>query len=258
MRRPLPGSRSACRVLAGLLVCGAVLEAVAQPATFTIGEPGCLVLNPNPRRHERIQWSGGCKSGYADGTGVLLWYRDEALAQRYEGAMAGGQPEGIGTMSYSGGAARYEGGFHLGKRHGAGVLTYSNGMRLAASFDNGEPVGTVQVSGPQYTYEGGWLEGKPHGEGRAIYADGRYEGQFSHGLREGRGSASFANGNRYQGEWKANQPDGQGRMDFSDGSHYEGGWRAGRFHGEGVLTNSDGEATAGRWDHGKPVREPAS
>jgi hypothetical protein len=232
--------------------------AVAEEATFTIGPPGCVVVNPNPRRNERISWSGGCRDGYADGAGVLQWYRDDALVQRYEGPLVAGKPEGRGTMSYSGGLARYDGEFHLGKRQGQGVLTYPNGMRLAATFDNGEPSGEVQVSGGGFDYVGGWLEGKPHGQGRAVYPDGRYEGQFNKGVREGRGAASFPNGNRYEGDWKANQPEGRGTMVFADGTRYEGGWRAGRFHGDGALTAPSGEVREGRWENGAPVAPAAS
>jgi len=239
----------------GLLLAGA---AVAQDATFTIGPPGCVVVNPNPRRNERIHWSGGCRDGFADGSGVLQWYRDDAPVQRYEGRLVAGKPEGHGAMSYSGGAARYDGEFRQGKRQGHGVLTYPNGMRLTAEFDNGEPAGPVQVSGAGFDYEGGWLDGKPHGRGRAVYPDGRYEGQFNKGVREGRGAATFANGNVYDGEWKGNQPDGQGAMVFADGTRYEGGWRGGRFHGEGVLSAPSGERSEGRWEHGTRVAGAAA
>jgi len=38
---------------------------------FSIGEPDCRVVNSGPRANERITWRGGCKDGFADGSGVL-------------------------------------------------------------------------------------------------------------------------------------------------------------------------------------------
>jgi hypothetical protein len=40
------------------------------------------------------------KDGFAEGAGVLEWYREDTLGQRYEGGLVAGRPEGIGTYTF--------------------------------------------------------------------------------------------------------------------------------------------------------------
>lgn len=39
----------------------------------------CLLWNPYPKPNESVAWSGTCKDGYANGTGIAEWYRDGRL-----------------------------------------------------------------------------------------------------------------------------------------------------------------------------------
>src|SRR5271165_5773483 len=117
---------------------------------------GCKVWNPHPRPNESVTWSGTCASGYAEGQGVMQWFRDGKPGSRYEVTFAGGKATGKGIFVSAGGA-RYEGDFVDSKRSGKGVLTDADGAR----------------------YDGDWVDNKREGKGTQTFADGsRYEGQW--------------------------------------------------------------------------------
>ena len=48
-----------------------------------------------------------------------------------------------------------------------------------------------------YLKEGEWLSGRQHGVGRHIFPNGKYVGEFKHGLRHGRGEETAASGDKY-------------------------------------------------------------
>jgi hypothetical protein len=66
--------------------------------------------------------------------------------------------------------------------------------------------------------------------------EGRYEGNYEKGVREGHGKLSTAVG-VYEGEWKSDVKCGVGKMTYKDGSSFEGTWVEGVW-GDGVLQDS--------------------
>ena len=48
---------------------------------------GCKVANPFPQPGESITWNGPCRNGTADGEGLLQWYINGKVADRYEGTL---------------------------------------------------------------------------------------------------------------------------------------------------------------------------
>ena len=104
-----------------------------------------------------------------------------------------------------------------------------------------------------YTWSGACVDGKASGEGRLTFSVGSYQGVWSSarctatgpspgpaataprascatGKRHGRGTYTWASGNRYEGEWRDNKPHGHGTFTWAaDGSRYEGEWRHGCF-----------------------------
>ena len=58
--------------LAGALLL-AILPAHAEDEKFLLDQNGCRIVNPFPRADETATWTGGCKDGLVDGTGVLQW-----------------------------------------------------------------------------------------------------------------------------------------------------------------------------------------
>ena len=227
-------------VLASLLFASAFTFDVAhaaegdKPASY-IGEKDCMVFNPHPTDDERITWSGGCKNGFAEGTGVLQFYLKDQPTSRYEGVLG------------------------AGKREGKGTATTESGAKYVGTFVNNELAGEVEfISAKGDHYQGGWKNGKPEGRGKFKYADGIvYEGEFKEGKRDGKGITTFPNGNRYVGSYAGGYFDGQGTMQYATGARYDGSWKAGRYDGKGTITSADGKSVAGDFSRGEKITAPA-
>ena len=144
----------------GVMLVAASPLALADNGEIAIGDANCRIINPQPRLHERVTWSGPCKNGYADGSGIEEWFVDDALASRYEGEMTRGLIEGRGKMEFTSGG-EYVGQFHEGKLDGKGVLVQPNGLRITGNFHDDDPVGNVLVEGKNgFRYEGAWIDRK--------------------------------------------------------------------------------------------------
>ncbi len=140
---------------------------------------GCAVWNAAPQGLERIEWSGSCVRGKAQGAGLLQWYSDDRPADRYEGT------------------------YEIGKMHGQGILTYANGDLYKGGFRDDEKDGLgLQTWAKGNRYEGTYRAGKEDGHGVHIWANGRrYEGDFQEGKMHGMGVFTWEDGGRYQGRF---------------------------------------------------------
>ncbi len=74
---------------------------------------------------------------------------------------------------------------------------------------------SCQVLKPQISgsYQGKCKNGFAHGKGRAVGTD-TYEGQFTKGLPDGKGTYTWSTGDVYDGEWKEGYQDGEGTYKF--------------------------------------------
>lgn len=192
----------ATSLLALLSLSGAACA--AEPAWY--GEANCRIAPVEPKpMGDFVKWSGACKDGYAEGTGVLEWDVWKGSARRLEAALERGAPSGEGRLTTRDGS--YTGTLKNGMPHGAGYFRYANGDQ----------------------YEGGVADGQRDGNGTMLQADrSRYEGQWKNGQREGAGRATFALGGAYEGEWKNDKPEGKGVMTFAgSGRKYEGQFKDG-------------------------------
>jgi len=70
-------------------------------------------------------------------------------------------------------------------------------------------------------------------------ADGKYEGEFLHGMRHGKGRYEFK-GEIYDGEWKWDNRHGLGLLNCNDGTTIEGEWQNGKPHGLGKVVDKKG------------------
>ncbi len=127
-------------------------------------------------------------------------------------------------------------------------LAKENDMVQIYRFSNGD------------MYIGRLLDGKLIGIGSYIFQPSEdddssinteYIGNFVNGVREGRGSFTFSNGNEYIGNFKANKSDGIGRIKYNNGDEYLGNWVEGRKEGLGIYTWSDGYIYIGDFKDGK-------
>ncbi|WP_332851821.1 energy transducer TonB [Duganella sp. S19_KUP01_CR8] len=130
----------------------------AASAPKYAGPEDCRVLKQNPVSNEYVRWSGGCKDGYAEGTGTLRWFYRDILISTYEGSMVKGGRQGQGVLVKTG--SIYEGVFNDDKRQGFGKMTELGG-----------------------SYEGLWDDDEPHGMGVVTYPNGtKQQRQFVHGI----------------------------------------------------------------------------
>jgi hypothetical protein len=93
----------------------------AEDGQSYIGEKDCKVFNPRPKEGERITWSGPCKDGFAEGTGVLQWYLNDNPGTKVEGE------------------------YRHGKQNGKSTQTAVSGAKLVANFEDGKLTGDVRA-----------------------------------------------------------------------------------------------------------------
>ena len=255
-------SQRAIQLLAMLVLVAPAAPCFADSTATIADAHGCKTDNPNPKLNETISWTGGCKNGYLNGHGTLLWIRDAKPGSRYEGDFVNGELVGRGSMKTSEGTL-YEGSFISSRLEGSGTVAYTNGTTITGNFANGQITGFAiaqyrdgshfegewqfgsrsghgvlqQKSG--FRYDGGWLNNRYDGHGVADYPDGsRYEGTFVAGVREGHGVFEFRNGSRYVGDFKKNLFEGHGTWDTAFGQHLEGEFMSGAFVGDGAAPGS--------------------
>lgn len=161
------------------------------------------------------EWSGGKKDGYADGKGVMKWFEDGVLNEKYEGTFVKGKAEGKctyeicdqkGKVVQSGDAE-----FKDGSPNGKGIMKWIDGRK----------------------YEGNLKNGREDGKGVFTWKDGtRYEGNFADGVISGKGVITSKDGKKYEGEFRHGLPNGQGTRTLSGGKIEKGAFENGKFMGK--------------------------
>jgi hypothetical protein len=167
----------------------------------------------------------------------------------YEGDLTHNEITGHGKYTWPNGGT-YVGQVVNAKRHGNGVFV--TGDAPPTTPKQQENIGEHEDQPPLFSeekstnasthsnsrFEGQWFEGLPHGYGELVYDELRnirYEGNFVHGKREGKGRMRYANGNIYDGEWKEDVKCGVGSMMWQETlESYEGEWKDDHQHGIGI------------------------
>lgn len=81
---------------------------------------------------------------------------------------------------------------------------------------------------------------KKNGKGTYTYANGdKYIGEFKDNFKHGNGTYIHSNGNKYEGEYKYEKKHGQGIFTWKDGSKFSGQWKNNNKHGKGIYTYYD-------------------
>ena len=87
-------------------------------------------------------------------------------------------------------------------------------------------------------YEGYYKNGKRNGKGTYTWSDGeKYTGQWKDGDMHGKGVLITANKYKYEGDFAYDLPHGQGTMTTPDGTKYVGGFANGAMNGTGTIYN---------------------
>lgn len=134
-------------------------------------------------------------------------------------------------------------------------------------IDNGEYTGEI-VDGVRQgygvmkfdnydIYDGDWDSGKMHNVGKYKFYDstkdryiGTYEGQFNHGVREGKGKMCYLNHDVYHGTWQNDSRTGDGICWFATGDVFQGIWKFDQMV-RGVYRKKNGEMYDGEIKNGK-------
>jgi uncharacterized caspase-like protein len=91
-----------------------------------------------------------------------------------------------------------------------------------------------------------------HGKGEYVSKSFKYDGEFSDGLKQGKGTYVWENGDRYEGAFTADRADGRGKYHFANGDTYEGDVKAGVIVGRGTYVAKNGDVFEGSFTNGKP------
>lgn len=208
-------------------------------------------------------YEGDWKEDHMDGTGKLSGADSTDDFKEYVGPFSRSERHGSNGKCYFHNMDEYEGEWNYGKRHGRGSMKRNN---------DGFPVAQ---------YQGAFIDDVPCGTGRILYRNGdTYSGQHIHFVKHGEGDEYVsqkgprdATAGRYQGNFLHDLRDGKGRWtSYSGDVTYEGQWREGVWHGTGTLqveapTSSERSKPAvvtryeGLWTFGKkgcPVNTDSS
>lgn len=115
--------------------------------------------------------------------------------------------------------------------------------------------GAYQTTG---TYLGQWHANKKHGKGTQTWANGdKYVGEWVEGKPAGFGTFWKRMPNKqklvkqYAGQWLNGQQHGRGVHYYPDGSVYDGHWRNGLRSGVGIMSYADGSVYEGSFFNDK-------
>jgi uncharacterized caspase-like protein len=101
-------------------------------------------------------------------------------------------------------------------------------------------------------YRGAMRGSSYHGKGEYVSKSFKYDGEFNEGLKQGKGTYVWENGDRYEGTFATDRADGRGKYQFSNGDTYEGDVKAGVIVGRGTYVAKNGDVFEGSFANGKP------
>lgn len=191
-------------VVAFLLCCmGFMTLLTGKP--LTIAEELATTESGRLNYSDGSYYEGDIENGMTrNGVGTFSWSTGES----YEGTWENDIQSGTGKMIWPG-LGVYEGEFQNGKRQGYGIFTWL--------YDDDPTVGKP------VSFEGEWKDDHIGSNGKMVFsALGIYEGEFSGGIRSGKGTFTWDNGDQYYGIWTNDHIGGEGILTLMDGTILEG------------------------------------
>ena len=82
------------------------------------------------------------------------------------------------------------------------------------------------------------------------YKAGKYIGEVSNGLADGKGESFFNNGDKFEGDCKSGNAEGRGIKEYNNGDKYEGDYKNDRREGRGIYSYKNGDRYEGHWKKG--------
>ncbi len=226
---------------------------------------GCRVVFNVPSaqstiRPKKLEWSGQCVSGYAEGAGTMTVLWASGVTTKTVATFRKGREEGYGTEEArfpTGESRLYRGNFWHGTGQGRGeeMRVNAKGETMTVykgEFRDGKPWGTGRFEfGSILVYDGEVQDGTYHGRG-TFEMRGRFKvtGYFLKGKSPVSGRIDYPDGSYYEGQIDTYWMHGQGRMTYPTGTVYAGEFKKNMADGQGVLI-SNGIAANVRADQGK-------
>ena len=92
-------------------------------------------------------------------------------------------------------------------------------------------------------FEGDLINGEINGKGKIFFEDGSYYiGQWKKGLRNGKGTTYYSNGNiQYEGDWRNGKNEGKGIFYYNNGDRSMGDYYNDRPIGKHAYLTKNGE-----------------
>eukprot|EP00962_Isochrysis_galbana_P000983 scaffold268_cov134-Isochrysis_galbana.AAC.12 len=102
-------------------------------------------------------------------------------------------------------------------------------------------------------FQGGTLDGLRDGKGSCSFANKyfSYNGGWAAGVMQGRGTLTLADGSQYDGAFEKGEMTGAGLRRWATGASYSGQFVQGELHGTGVHISAEGAQYDGQWVAGK-------
>lgn len=114
--------------------------------------------------------------------------------------------------------------------------------------DSGDSKYTLVFEGDETVYRSISRDGK----GTATFGNGDvFVGMYADKKRNGKGVYTFIAGGKYDGEYVENEKDGQGEMTYTDGGIFTGDWKRDKRNGFGTYLYPNGDTYTGMWKNGK-------
>ena len=101
----------------------------------------------------------------------------------------------------------------------------------------------------------GYFEkGEKGNYGKFYNKDGKliYEGEYSHGEKNGKGTYYYPNGAKYEGEFVKNKKEGKGVFHWDEKTRWEGTWINNQMDGTGTYYDGDDSKTL-TYEKGKEI-----
>lgn len=90
--------------------------------------------------------------------------------------------------------------------------------------------------------------------GKYYFFDGRvYDGQWKDNRKNGKGKLTMPEG-VFEGDFTDGHMEGKGTLRWNDGRVFTGSWFKGRQHGQGEFTEIDGTTREGIWQDGHRIK----
>ncbi|WP_448207012.1 hypothetical protein [Azospirillum sp. sgz302134] len=158
-------------LLFGLTALAPVGVLAEQP--LTVRGSDCRVWDQYPDSRKTVQWSGGCRNGWADGPGLLVWFYDGRYDGQVEGTFVEGRLEGPARVVWRDGR-RLDGTFRHGRASGQGTYVWPDGRTYQGEWQDDHRTGFGTLTFPNGNrYVGTFTRNRPSGQGKFLSADGQ-------------------------------------------------------------------------------------